>query len=268
MDCQSNSGLDHSVAQVAWNRILIALGDKASAVINRLTIDSRYVERVAELLALGGYLPPKAYSTARDTMAAQFYGLEEVLQVYNVELSGKVMGLLRYMPWSSDVLIRYQNSHGLFLVMGYSVEELIKQCDDGQRIVLCDRNSIAPSILTESGSAEWKFLRLSPVLNFFNRRWSYQHSHTRTEYPEEECASLRDVLFASLLYYRRHGVMPFQGLTLRVREQCIVNDRISLCFENDRVLVQSGWDENKSPDTNVAMVIKKPSLPRARAQNR
>lgn len=106
----------------AFQRLMVAFGDRADTIVKRINTDESLAPRVATLCYHNGYEASASQAKAREIMGRNFFGIEEAQRHFGVILSKWQIAYMADVPFSEEVLKECKDTH---LLVAYAPMSIV-----------------------------------------------------------------------------------------------------------------------------------------------
>ena len=163
------TGKTHS----AFQHIMVALGEKADGVVDRINTDPAFAKRLAAYAINEDLEPVLSPIRAQQIMGKNFFGFEEAVEHLGISPTCRQFVALWRIPFTEAVLQQCTDTHILVAVFPLSILEIRgKDSTLFHRQEWYDEESFA----TERGEVNWRLVRKTPVGNSLSYNWSDQQA--------------------------------------------------------------------------------------------
>ncbi len=176
----------------AFQRLMVAFGDRADSIVERINADEAVAPRVATLCYHNGYEPSVSQTKAREIMGKNFFGIEEAQKHFGVTFSKRQLAYMAEIPFSEEVLNECKDSH---ILVAYAPMAIVAVRAKTASVKLppkhrmfyqqdwYDNNEVGNG----AGALEWHLVRKTSVPDSKSKTWQEQQGlldHKIDETPE------------------------------------------------------------------------------------
>jgi len=126
--------------------------------------------KVVRLIRSGGFEPSTSQDKARAIMGKNYFGVEEAIQYFKVNLSKQWLTTLAKIPWSEEVLRSCKDTHILVAVFPLSILD-IRFGASGSKLFYDHSWYKKESFAENHGEAAWHLVRKALVPNSTSKTW-------------------------------------------------------------------------------------------------
>lgn len=173
----------------AFQHLMVALGDNADTVVDKLNADEAYTNRLAILCHNNGFEPSVSQVRAREIMGANFFGIEEAIKHFGVNPSKRQLAYMAEVPFSEAVLSACKDSHVLVAYFRNPLLDVraktaqVKLPNNGS--LFCKQNWYdREDFANGKGQLDWYLIRKTPVPDSTSKTWSQQQELLNKEIEE------------------------------------------------------------------------------------
>jgi len=217
----------------AEQRLRVALGDNAEAVVQRINADPTYVQQVADYIVISARMPDKLTTSlntqwlrAREIMGRNFFGVEEAIKHFGVNPIHPQLASLAEIPFSEAVLEELKYSHILVAVFPLlSILEIRGKVDSK---LFCYQSWYNKEpFAKEQGEVSWQLVRKTPVPDSISKNWQEQQSLLGKD---DEMPTAQVMVYTIIGHYLETGERLFERIYVRTS---------SVDYDGSRVFVGS-----------------------------
>ncbi|MDO8497981.1 MAG: hypothetical protein Q7S61_05575 [bacterium] len=215
----------------AFQRLMVAFGDRADSIVERINADEAVAPRVATLCYHNGYEPSVSQEKARKIMSKNFFGIEDVQKHFGVTFSKRQLAYMAEIPFSEEVLTECKDTH---ILVAYAPMAIVAVRTKTASVKLppkhrmfyqqdwYDNNEVGNG----AGALEWHLVRKTSVPESKSKTWQEQQDlldHKIDETPEANV-----MVYTIIGHFLATGERLFEKEYVRTR---------TLDSDGDRVLV-------------------------------
>jgi len=128
--------------------------------------------KVVRLIQSGGFEPTTSQKRAREIMGINFFGVEEAIRHFGVNLTRQQLAALSEIPFSEAILEQSKDTHVLVAVFPLSILEIRGKVDSK---LFCDQSWYnKESFAKEYSQVSWQLVGKTPVDNSTSKNWDEQ----------------------------------------------------------------------------------------------
>ncbi len=195
----------------AVQRFLVALGDDANVVANRINSDPDFLQDLALFARNGGYQPSASQKRARRIMGSNFFGVEEAMRHFGVKPSKQQLASLTEIPFALEVLIANKDTHVLVAVFPLSILDVRSKVSASNLFYNQDWYNRERFAKTK-GELGWRLIRKKPVANSTNKTWREQQVLLSQD---EETPKAQVVVYTTIGHFLATGERLFEEVYVR-----------------------------------------------------
>lgn len=160
----------------ATQRLLVAFGDDADVIANRINREPAFVSRLARFAKKGGFEPSTSQKLSREIMGKNFFGVEEAIECFGVNPSKQQLVYLAEVPFAESVLKACKNTHVLVAVFPLSILAIRGKVDKKLFYRHDDTWYNRHAFEKGRGKVGWQLVRKAPAENSTNKTWDDQQA--------------------------------------------------------------------------------------------
>lgn len=160
----------------AFQRLMVAFGDQAHTIVEKINTDESVAQRVAVLCLNNGYEPSTSQMKAREIMGKNFFGIEEAQKHFGVTPTKAQLGYLAEIPFSEEVLTACKDTHVLVAVLPMTILEVRGKVEKKLFYSHEDAWYNNQAFANEKAELGWHLIRKTPVENSTSKNWKEQQA--------------------------------------------------------------------------------------------
>lgn len=211
----------------AFQRLMVAFGDRADTIVERINADETVAQRVAMLCFNNGYEPSTSQVQAREIMGKNFFGIEEAQKHFGVTPTKAQLGYLAEIPFSEEVLTACKDTHVLVAVVPITILEIrsIAKKQSDRTLFYSQDWYDKQAFANEKAKLGWHLIRKTPVENSTAKNWKEQQALLSKD---EETPTASVLVYTIIGHFLATGERLFEKIYVRTS---------SLDSDGDRVFV-------------------------------
>lgn len=200
--------------QNAYNRLMVAFGDRADEIVERIKADEAVARRVAILCLNNGFEPSTSQARAREIMGKNFFGIEEAIKHYGVSPTKRQLAYMAETPYTDEVLLQCKYTHILSAVLWTPIVAVRAKTaqvklPEGQQRLFCEQSWYnTQPFANDRGQLEWYLVRKTPVPDSARKTWSQQQD--LLDQNIEETPTARVMVYTIIGHYLNTGERLFK----------------------------------------------------------
>jgi len=227
----------------AFQRFMVALGEKAEVAVTRINMEPTFVERLAEYAINGCIIPNASHDGARDVMGKNFFGIEEAIKYFGVNPTRRQLAMLSEIPFSPEELMMCKDTHVLVAVLPVSIIEIREIAKKLLNQTLFYNQDWYDEEVFANDKVEtgWQLIRKEPIINSTSKNWSEQQALLTND---EETPKAQVVVYTIIGIFLSTGERLFENVYVRCIDLGSDGNRVSVGGFDDRGLDVSDWDDD------------------------
>jgi hypothetical protein len=235
----------------AFQRIMVAFGDRANSIVERINADEAVATRVATLCYHNGYEPSVSQAKAREIMGKNFFGIEEAQKHFGVIFSKRQLAYMAEIPFSEEVLNKYKDTH---ILVAYAPMAIVAVRARTASVKLppkhrmfCEQNWYDNNEVGNSaGTLEWHLVRKTSVPKSKSKTWQEQQDLLDRKIDETPEANV--MVYTIIGHFLATGERLFENEYVRTRSLVSVGLRVFVGYFDADGLDFNFWDDGVRPD--------------------
>lgn len=198
----------------AFQRFMVALGEKADVAVSRINNEPVFAERLAWYAINGAVELSASQEKAREIMGKNFFGIEEAIKHYGVNPTKRQLACLAQIPWSEEELTLRKNTHVLVAVFPLSIldiREIVKKIPNRTLFYNQDWYD-KEAFAKDKGEIGWQLVRKTPVPDSTKKTWGEQQA-LLTE--EDEAPRAQVMVYTIIGHFLATGERLFEKVYVR-----------------------------------------------------
>jgi hypothetical protein len=203
----------------AFQRLMVAFGDQADGIVERINTDDTVATRVASLCRNGGFELSTNQARAKEIMGTNFFGLEEAMKHFGMSFSKRQIAYMSEIPFSETTLQACKDTHILVAVMPLSIVQ-IRSYATAMRLPKSQKSFFysqdwydSQAFANERGKLEWQLVRKTPVSDSLSKTWSQQQALLDGKIEETPKAQI--MVYTIIGHFLATGERLFEKLYVR-----------------------------------------------------
>ena len=245
----------------AEQRLRVALGDKASEVVEKINSDAAFADSIAaQIIIMAGADDKNSTSLnpqwlrAREIMGTNMFGVEEAVKHFGVNPSKAQLAALSEIPFSEAVLAQCKDTHVLVAIFPLSILEIRGKVKRGLFYSYEDSWYNKQAFAKDRGEVGWQLVRKTPVVNSTSKNWTEQQALL---VKEDETPTAQVLAYTIIGQYLATGERLFEKIYVRTSSVDSDGRRVLLGdFDAAGLKVDSGWDDDRYGDLAVSSARK------------
>jgi hypothetical protein len=199
---------------------MVAFGDHAEIIVERINADEGVASRVATLCYYNGYEPSVSQVKAREIMGKNFFGIEEVQKHFGVSFSKRQLAYMAEIPFSEEVLRECKDTH---ILVAYAPMAIVAVRAKAATVKLpskcymfCQNDWYDnDTVVNDAGVLEWHLVRKTSVPDSNLKTWQGQQNLLDPEIDETPEANV--MVYTIIGYFLNTGERLFEKECVRTR---------------------------------------------------
>lgn len=163
----------------AFQRLMVAFGDRADTIVERINADEAVAPRVATLCYHNGYEPSVSQAKAPEIMGKNFFGIEEAEKHFGVTPSKRQLAYMAEIPFSEDVLTECKDTHILVACVPMAIVAIRAKTANVKlppkhRMFYQQDWYDSNTVGNDVGALEWHLIRKTSVPESKSKTWQEQ----------------------------------------------------------------------------------------------
>lgn len=196
----------------AFQRFMVALGDKAEVAVTRINKEPVFVDRLASFASNGTVERSTSQKRARKIMDSNLFGVEEAIQHFGVNPSRRQIASLSQISFDEDVLEECQDTHLLVSVFPMSILGVRGKVERNLFYSHDDAWYNKQAFANDNGEIGWQLIRKEPIANSTSKTWYEQQALLSQD---EEVPKAQVMVYSIIGHYLATGERLFESLYVR-----------------------------------------------------
>ena len=196
----------------AFQRLMVAFGDQAHTIVEKINTDESVAQRVATLCLNNGYEPSTSQMKAREIMGKNFFGIEEAQKHFGVTPTKAQLGYLAEIPFSEEVLTACKDTHVLVAVLPMTLLEVRGKVEKKLFYSHEDAWYNNQAFANEKAELGWHLIRKTPVENPTAKNWKEQQALLSKD---EEAPTASVLVYTIIGHFLATGERLFEKIYVR-----------------------------------------------------
>lgn len=240
----------------AFQRLMVALGEKAEVAVTRINTEPVFTDRLALYAINGGVESSASQTRAREIMGKNFFGIEEAIKHFGVNPSRRQLAALGEVPFSEDVLTACKDTHVLVAVFPISIVDIrgiVKKLPD-QTLFYNQDWYDDEAFANDKGETGWQLVRKTPIANSTSKTWSEQQALLSQD---EETPKAQVMVYTIIGVFLATGERLFEKVYVRCVDLDSGDRRVDVgLFDAHGLLVGYWLDGDRDGSVGVSAVGK------------
>lgn len=231
----------------AFQRLMVAFGDHADIIVERINTDETVAQHVATLCLNNGYEPSMSQILAREIMSKNFFGIEEAIKHFGVNATKQQLAYLSEVPFSEEVLTSCKDTHILVAVFPLSILDIrgiVKKQSD-QTLFYSQDWYDKEAFAKDKGEVGWQLVRKEPIVNSTSKTWNDQQALLSKD---EEMPTARIVVYAMIGHFLATEERLFEKIYVRCVDLDPLGRSVGVGRFGSRGLDVSRWHDDDRHD--------------------
>ena len=209
----------------AFQRFMVALGDKADVAVTRINTEPVFADRLALFASNGGVETTTSQTSARTIMGQHFFGVEEAMKHFGVNPSRRQLAVLGEVPFSEDVLTACKDTHVLVAVFPLSIVDIrgISKKLPDQTLFYNQDWYNSEAFANDKGETGWQLVRKTPIANSTSKTWAEQQALLTSD---EETPKAQVMVYTIIGFFLATGERLFEKVYVRCVDLDSGGDRV------------------------------------------
>ena len=232
----------------AFQRLMVAFGDQADIIVERINADETVAQRVATLCLNNGYEPSTSQKLAREIMGKNFFGIEEAIKHFGINATKQQLAYLSEVPFSEEVLKSCKDTHILVAVFPLSILDIrgiVKKQSD-QTLFYSQDWYDKEAFAKDKGEVGWQLVRKEPIANSTSKTWNDQQALLSKD---EETPTARIVVYTMIGHFLVTGERLFEKIYVRCVDLVSGGYRVRVGYFDSRGLSVIDWRDDDRNDS-------------------
>lgn len=223
----------------AFQRLMVAFGDRADTIVERINADETVAQRVATLCLNNGYEPSVSQVKAREIMEKNVFGVEDAQKHFGVIPTKAQLGYLAKIPFSEEVLTACKDTHVLVAVFPLSILDIrgIAKKQSDRTLFYSQDWYDKQAFANEKAELGWHLIRKTPVENSTAKNWKEQQALLSKD---EETPTASVLVYTIIGHFLATGEHLFEKIYVRTSS-----------LDSDGYLVLVGYFDSKGLRVDV-----------------
>ena len=244
------------IINAAEQRLWVALGENADEVATRINTDPAFVANIARLMVNGGYEPSTSQKLAREIMGTNFFGIEEAIKHFGVNVTKQQLAALAEVPFSEEVLKSCKDTHVLVALFPLSILDIrgIAKKQSDRTLFYSQDWYDKQAFAKDKGEVGWQLVRKEPIANSTSKTWKDQQALLSKD---EETPTARIVVYTMIGHFLATGERLFEKIYVRCVDLASDGDRVYVgYFDSDGLRVNGYWGDDRDAYIGLSAVRK------------
>lgn len=229
----------------AFQRLMVAFGDRADTIVEKINTDEKVAERVATLCLNNGYEPSTSQVKARKIVGKNFFGIEEAQKHFGVTPTKAQLGYLAEIPFSEEVLTACKDTHVLVAVLPMTFLEVRGKVEKKLFYSHEDAWYNNQAFANEKAELGWHLIRKTPVENSTAKNWKEQQAILSKD---EETPTASVLVYTIIGHFLATGERLFEKVYVRTSSLASVGRRVDVGRFGAGGLDVSFWNDDRRDD--------------------
>ncbi len=231
----------------AFQRFMVALGDKADVAVTRINTEPAFTDRLALFASNGTVESSASQACAREIMGTNFFGIEEAIKHFGVNPSRRQLAVLGEVPFSEDVLTACKDTHVLIAVFPTSIVDvrgIVKELPD-QTLFYNQDWYDKEAFANDKGETGWQLVRKVPIANSTSKTWNEQQALLSQD---EETPKAQVMVYTTIGHFLSTGERLFEKIYVRCSDLDSDGNRVIIGFFDSVGLSVNNWNDDNRND--------------------
>lgn len=232
----------------AFQRLMVAFGDRAGIIVDRINADETVAQRVATLCLNNGYEPSTSQKLACEIMGKNFFGIEEAIKHFGINATKQQLAYLSEVPFSEEVLTSCKDTHILVAVFPLSILDIrgiVKKQSD-QTLFYSQDWYDKEAFAKNKGEVGWQLVRKESIANSTSKTWNDQQALLSKD---EETPTARIVVYTMIGHFLATGERLFEKIYVRCVDLHSDGYRVYVGRFDSKGLLVNGWYDDYRIDS-------------------
>ncbi len=215
--------LPHCEYESLMFKLSEALGESGEDFAKRIDSDPGFFDRLVKFALNNGFEPSTSQVKARKIMGKNFFGVEEAIEHFGVNLTKNHLAYLAEIPFSEEVLHACRETHVLIAVMRISIMDMHSRFYNHQPAMFYskqewprDKYHITRDFINDRGNElEWHLVAKTPVGDSTKKTWNEQKEMLSET---NDIPTARVLIYTLIGYFLVSGERLFSSIDVRCRK--------------------------------------------------
>lgn len=204
--------------------------------------DNDLANEVVRLIENSGFKPLTSQKRPREIMGRNFFGIEEAIEYFGVNLSRAQTAALAKIPFTEKVLESVKDTHILIAVFPASILDIRGKVERKLFYSHNDSWYNRESFAKDRGKIGWRLVRKTPVPDSTSKNWDEQRTLLDKS---EKTPSAQVMVYTIIGHFLATGERLFENIDVRTSSVSSVGGRVRIgSFNQDGLDVDRGWDND------------------------
>jgi len=220
----------------AEQRLRVAFGDHADAIVSKINGDSSVAPRIASLVLNNDFGPSISQKRAREIMGRNFFGVEEAIKHFGVNPSRRQLAVLGEVPFSEETLTVCKDTHVLVAVFPISIVEI-----RGNKRALFSRacRITNQEFANDAGEIGWQLVHKVPI----GLPWKTWGELQGLLSKDEETPKAQVMVYTIIGFFLATGERLFEKVYVRCVDLDSNGDHVSVGQFGAKGMFVSDWSD-------------------------
>ena len=231
----------------AFQRFMVALGEKADVAVNRINNEPVFAERLAQYAINSTVELSASQQKAREIMGKNFFGIEEAIKHYGINPTKRQLACLAQIPWSEEELTLCKDTHVLVAVFPLSIldiREIVKKLPNRTLFYNQDWYN-KEAFAKDKGEIGWQLVRKTPVPDSTKKTWGEQQTLLDKE---DEAPKAQVMVYTIIGHFLATGERLFEKVYVRCSDLGSDGRHVGVGYLDDEGLLVYFWYDDIRDD--------------------
>ena len=236
----------------AFQRLMVAFGDRADTIVERINADEAVAQRVATLCLNNGYEPSVSQAKAREIMGKNMFGVEDAQKHFGVTPTKAQLGYLAEIPFSEEVLTACKDTHVLVAVVPLTILDIraIAKKQSDHTLFYSQDWYDKQAFANEKAELGWHLIRKTPVENSTSKNWKEQQALLSKD---EEAPTASVLVYTIIGHFLATGERLFEKVYVRTSNLGSGGGHVNVgVFDSEGLDVRYWGDDRRGDGIGVA----------------
>ena len=229
----------------AFQRLMVAFGDRADTIVKRINADESVAQRVATLCLNNGYEPSISQVKAREIMGKNFFGVEEAQKHFGVTPTKAQLGYLAEIPFTEEDLMACKDTHVLVAVLPMTLLEVRGKVERKLFYSHDDAWYNNQAFANEKAEMGWYLIRKTPVEFSTKKNWKEQQALLSKD---EQTPTVSVLAYTIIGHFLTTGEHLFEKTYVRTYSLDADGCRVYVVFFVSKGLYINRWQDDRRGD--------------------
>ena len=198
-------------ARSAFQHFMVALGNQAEVVMDRINAEPMFVQRLAAYVLNGSVEPTVSQKRGHEIMGRNMFSVEEAIKHFGVDPTRLQLVALSEIPFSGMALERAKDTHILVAVFPLSILDIHGNVQD--KGLFGNQDYYKKEFFAKKrGEATWQLVRKTPVDNSTSKNWQEQRALLGKK---DEVPSAQVMVYTIIGHFLATGERLFENVYVR-----------------------------------------------------